>query len=60
MLDGFFNEKELTILDTVKDLRLTDEETKTLKWLASWDVETVKNICTIIKKAKKSGRKNMC
>lgn len=60
MLDGFLNEKELMILDTVKDLPLTEEETKTLKWLARWDAETVKNICTIIKKAKKSGRKNMC
>ena len=56
MLDGFLTEKELMILDAVKDLNLTKDEIRTLRWISGWEVETVCNICAIIKKAKDYGR----
>lgn len=55
-LDGFLTEKELMILDAAKDLNLTKEEIETLWWLSGWEYKTVKNICEIIRKAKKTGR----
>lgn len=57
MLDGFLNEREKMILDAVKDLNLTKEEIRTLRWISGWEIETVCNICAIIKKAKEHGLK---
>ncbi|ORX23373.1 hypothetical protein BVF91_05955 [Thermoanaerobacterium sp. PSU-2] len=57
MLDGFLNEREKMILDAVKDLNLTKDEIRTLRWLSRWEIETVCNICAIIKKAKECGLK---
>jgi len=57
MLDGFLNEREKMILDAVKDLNLTKDEVRTLRWLSGWEIETVCNICAIIKKAKEHGLK---
>ncbi|MDE4542291.1 hypothetical protein [Thermoanaerobacterium sp. R66] len=50
------NEKEEMIIRTVKNLKLTDDEFKAMMWLSKWEVETVCNICAIIKKAKEYGR----
>lgn len=35
-------------------LGLTDDEKRTLQWLAGWDQSTVKNILSIITKAKEA------
>ncbi len=55
-LDGFLTEKELMILNTVKDLNLTKDEVRTLRWISGWEFDAVCNICSIIKKAKEYGR----
>jgi hypothetical protein len=50
------NEKEEMIIRTVKNLKLTDDEFKTMMWLTKWDINTVVNICSVINKAMNFGR----
>ena len=38
--------------ETIKDLKLTEEEQKSFDWLLTWESSTVENICNIIEKAK--------
>ena len=39
--------------NTLEGIELTEGEKKTIEWLASWETETIDNICSIIEKAKK-------
>ena len=38
--------------ETIKDLKLTEEEQESFDWLLTWESSTVENICNIIEKAK--------
>ena len=39
-------------LKIIKDIELTEGEQKSFDWLLTWESSTVKNICSIIEKAK--------
>ena len=51
--------KYITMLNEVfGDVELSEEETRTLIWLTNWDISTVKNIVSAIKKAIGTAVKN--
>lgn len=36
-----------------KGVRITDEERRTLEWIASWETSTVDNLCSLVEKKMK-------
>ena len=38
-----------------KGVRITEEERRTLEWLASWETSTVDNLCSVIEKKIRAG-----
>lgn len=45
-------ESLIMLLDEIGEIKATDEELKSLSWLAGWEKDTVKNICSVILKTK--------
>lgn len=38
-----------------KGVRITDEERRTLEWIAEWETSTVDNLCSVIEKKIRAG-----
>lgn len=38
-----------------KGVPITDEERRTLEWLASWETSTIDNICSLVEKRIRAG-----
>lgn len=38
-----------------RGVRITDEERRTLEWLASWETSTVDNLCSLVEKKIRAG-----
>ena len=48
----YYDKKVKILNDVLGDVILTPKEENTLKWLLSWDIETVQNIVTAFSKVK--------
>lgn len=42
------------LLEAIGQIDLTPEERQSIEWLSGWSIETINNICAVIKKVKEN------